>query len=95
MRCEPRLGSEFDASLLGCSAPGTSEYPASFVLGEGRQECEDAFAERRGEVEPLPIRCLEGRSTCRNALNYANVPALSALPDPIQVPPAARGSADR
>src|SRR5690349_23978971 len=68
------LASEFDGSLLrgGAATTGTSKNAASFVLRQSRQERQNALTERRGQIQPLPIESLEGRSSCGDALNDAN-----------------------
>src|SRR5215510_10185801 len=68
------LGPKFDASFSGSGAPtiGTSKDAGSFVLRKGRQESQNSLPERRGQIQPLPIKSLEGGTTSCNPLNDTN-----------------------
>ena len=54
VRSQPWLGSKSDAALLGGGPPpiGTSKDARSFILGQGRQEGQDALTKRRGQIQP-------------------------------------------
>src|SRR5262245_16132051 len=66
MRSQLWLGPELDAPFLGSRTPtiGAGQDAGSLVLGQGRQEGEDASPDRGGEIQPLPIERLEGGFPC-------------------------------